>query len=55
MRFIQLTLGHTGLNNYQLQTFWTTLKAITVLGNLIVTTFTAARGNSVGACPYTDG
>jgi hypothetical protein len=49
LRFTHLTLGHTGLNDSQLKTFWTTLKAITVLGNLIVTTFTAARGKGFKA------
>lgn len=45
-RLMQLTLGHAGLNNSQLQTLWCTFKSIAVLGNLIVTTFTAARGKS---------
>jgi hypothetical protein len=52
-RFFQLTLGHAGLSNSQLQTLWSTLKAISALGNLIVVTFTAARGNSIEACPHT--
>lgn len=51
MRFFQLTLGRAGLSDRQLQTLWATLKAISALGNLIVTTFTAARGKAIEACP----
>ncbi len=44
MRFMQLTLGHVVLSNRKLQTIWATLKAISAGGNLIVITFTVARG-----------
>ena len=52
-RFIQYTLGHAGLSANQLNTLWSTLKAISALGNLIVVTFTAARGNVIEAYPQT--
>jgi hypothetical protein len=45
MRFMQLTLGRVVTSNSQLQTIWATLKAISAGGNLIVVTFTVARGN----------
>jgi hypothetical protein len=52
-RFFQLTLGRAGVTNSQLRTLWPTLKAISALGNLIVVTFTAARGNCIEAYPHT--
>ncbi len=53
MRFMQLTLGHVVTNQNQLKTIWATLKAISAGGNLIVTTFTVARGNKSEPYPYT--
>jgi hypothetical protein len=44
---MQLTLGHVVISNRQLQTIWATLKAISAGGNLIVVTFTVARGNEI--------
>jgi len=44
LEFISRTLGHTGLSAYHQQTFWCILKSISALGNLVVVTFTAARG-----------
>jgi len=46
-RFFQLTLGRAGVSNRQLQKIWPAFKAISALGNLIVTTFTAARGSGI--------
>ncbi len=53
MRFFQLTLGRAGVSDHQLQIIWPSFKAVSALGNLIVTTFTAARGKAIEAYPYT--
>jgi hypothetical protein len=43
-RFFQLTLGHAITNPRHLQTFFSVIKAVSAMGNIIVVTFTAARG-----------
>jgi hypothetical protein len=43
-RFFQLTIGHAITNPDHLQTFFSIIKAISAMGNIIVITFTAARG-----------
>jgi hypothetical protein len=43
--FMTRTLGHVWTNPKHLATFVSVLKAISALGNIIVVTFTAARGN----------
>lgn len=43
-RFFQLTLGKVVRSQTQLQTIWSSLKATSALGNIIVVTFVAARG-----------
>jgi uncharacterized membrane protein len=48
-RFFQLTLGHAITNPKHLQTFFSVIKAISAMGNIIVVTFTAARGNQATA------
>jgi len=47
MRFFELTIGRV-MGNYQ--TFFSILKAISAFGNLVVVTFTAARG--MFRCPF---
>lgn len=45
-RFFQLTIGHAITNPHHLQTFFSMIKAISTMGNIIVITFTAARGTN---------
>jgi hypothetical protein len=45
--FMGLTLGKTGLSANSQETLWAVFKAISALGNLIVVTFTAARGTEM--------
>lgn len=45
--FMNLTLGHVMTNTTHLTTFASCIKAISAFGNLIVITFTTARGNNV--------
>jgi len=42
--FFQLTLGHVMTNPAHVKTFFCVLKAICAMGNIIVVTFTTARG-----------
>jgi hypothetical protein len=44
-RFFQLTIGHAITNPLHLQTFFSVIKAISAMGNIIVVTFTVARGS----------
>ena len=44
-RYFQLTLGRVVTSHNQLQTIYSVLKAISAIGNIIVVTFTTARGN----------
>lgn len=46
-KFFQLTIGHVLTNNRHLVTFYSTIKAFSAFGNLIVVTFTTARGKSI--------
>jgi hypothetical protein len=48
--FMTGTLGQVWTNPGQLATFVSVLKAISALGNIIVVTFTAARGNEYLKC-----
>jgi len=48
--FMTRTLGHVWTNPKHLATFVSVLKAISALGNIIVVTFTAARGNEYLKC-----
>lgn len=50
---MQLTLGRVVTNENRLSTIWSTLKAISAGGNLVVVTFTVARGNTAESYPYT--
>jgi hypothetical protein len=49
---MQLTLGHVVTNENQLNTIWSSLKAISAGGNLVVVTFTVARGNEAESYHY---
>jgi len=48
--FMTNTLGRVWTNPEHLATFVSVLKAISALGNIIVVTFTAARGNEYLKC-----